>query len=113
MKTDYKKMGNRIKSARKKKKITQEQLAEMTGLSNNYISNIERNCSIPSIDTLLKICNSLGITPDFVLLDSIYISNEYLKDEIAQKLNKCNNKNIRLVSKFCDLLLEEQENNKK
>ena len=82
MKTNYKKMGDRIKSARKKKKITQEQLAEMTGLSNNYISNIERNCSIPSIDTLLKICNSLGITPDFVLLDSIYTSNEYLKDEI-------------------------------
>jgi transcriptional regulator with XRE-family HTH domain len=109
MKINYKKMGKRIKSARKKKKFTQERLAEITGLSNNYISNIERGSSIPSIDTLIKICNSLNVTPDFVLLDSIYTSKEYLKDEIAKKLEKCNDKNIRLVSKFCDLLLEEQK----
>jgi len=83
----------------------------MTGLSNNYISNIERNRSIPSIETLLKICNSLQVTPDLVLLDSIYVSREYIKDEIAKKLNKCSDKNIRFISRFLDILIEEQENN--
>lgn len=110
MKTDYKKLGKRIKTIRKERALTQEKLAEMTGLSNNYISNIETNRSIPSIDTLLKICNSLGVTPDFILLDSIYTSKEYLKDEIAVKLNKCSEKNIHLIAKFCDLLIEEQTN---
>ncbi|WP_446896966.1 helix-turn-helix domain-containing protein [Clostridium sp. LBM24168] len=109
MKTNYEKLGKRIKSIRKNSNITQEQLAEMTGLSNNYISNIERNRSIPSIETLLKICNSLKVTPDLVLLDSIYMSREYIKDEIARKLDKCNDKNIKLISKFLDVLIEEQD----
>lgn len=109
MNTDYKKLGIRIKAARESKKLTQEQLAEITGLTNNYISNIERTHSKPSIETLIKICNALETTPDYVLLDSIYASKEYIVDEIAVKLKKCTKKNIQLISDFITLLLEGQE----
>ena len=37
---DYKAIGNRIKQARKRQKITQEKLAEMTDLSTSHMSNI-------------------------------------------------------------------------
>jgi transcriptional regulator with XRE-family HTH domain len=108
MQLDYKKLGKRIKLAREKKNLTQEQLAEIVGVSNNYISNIERKYSKPSLETLIKICNALEVTPDYVLLDSIYTSKEYIKDEIAEKLRKCSNTNARIITKFIDLLLEEQ-----
>ena len=109
MEINYKKLGQRIRTIRENNKLTQETLAEMTDLSNNYISNIERNESIPSLQTLVKICSVLRVTPDYVLLDSIYTAKEYLKDDIAKKLMKCSDKNVRLVEKFISLLLEEQE----
>ncbi len=111
MNIDYKILGNRIKSTREAKNLTQEKLAELTGLSNNYISNIERNRSIPSLETLVKLCNALDATPDSLLFDSVftYSSREYIKDDIARLLSKCNNKNIKLVSKFIELLVNEQE----
>lgn len=108
MEIDYKKIGIRIKAAREAKKLTQEELAELTGLTNNYISNIERNRSKPSIETLIKICNSLEITPDYILLDSVYASKEYIMDEIAVKLRKCTKNNLQLVSGIITLILEEQ-----
>ncbi|HEY9060045.1 MAG TPA: helix-turn-helix transcriptional regulator [Pseudobacteroides sp.] len=109
MQIDYKKLGSRIRIVREKKRLTQEQLAEMVELSNNYISNIELNRSIPSLDTLVKICNALEVTPDYILIDSIYTSKEYIKDEIAKNLNKCNEKSIKIISKFISLILEEQD----
>ena len=108
MDTNYKKLGIRIKAVRESKKLTQEQLAEITGLTNNYISNIERNHSKPSIETLLRICNALEVTPDYILMESIYVSKEYIMDEIANKLKKCTNRDIQLISGFISLLLEEQ-----
>jgi transcriptional regulator with XRE-family HTH domain len=109
MEIDYRKIGTRIKTARELKKLTQEQLAEITGLTNNYISNIERSRSKPSIKTLIKLCNALDVTPDNILLDSVYVSKEHLADEIAIKLNKCSKENYHLVSDFISLLLERQE----
>lgn len=49
MDTDYKKIGIRIKTLRKSKKMTQAELAEKIGLTNNYVSSIERASSKPSI----------------------------------------------------------------
>jgi len=108
MEIDYRKIGIRIKSKRESKKLTQEELAELTGLTNNYISNIERTRSKPSIETLIKICNALEVTPDYILLDSVYASKEYIMDEIAVKLRKCTKNNIQLVSGIITLLLEDQ-----
>ena len=109
MEINYNKFGKRLRTARESRKLTQEQLSELTGLSNNYISNIERNRSIPSLETVGKICNVLEVTPDYLLCDSVYTSKEYIKDEIAGKLSQCNSKNLSLLSKFLSLLIEEQE----
>lgn len=111
MNIDYKILGNRIKATREAKNLTQEKLAELTGLSNNYISNIERNRSIPSLETLVKLCNSLDVTPDSLLFDNLsnYSSREYIRDDIAKLLAKLNNKNMRMVTKFIELLVNEQE----
>jgi len=109
MDIDYRKIGIRIKAARESKKLKQEGLAEITGLANNYISNIECARSKPSIETLIKICNALELTPDYILLDSVFASKEYIIEEIAVKLKRCSKKNIQLISGFITLLLEGQE----
>ncbi|MDR0951953.1 MAG: helix-turn-helix domain-containing protein [Oscillospiraceae bacterium] len=102
-------VGTRIKKARIDKKLTQAELAERLELSNNYISSIERGTSIPSLDCFIRVCNALDVTADMLLTDSVYKANEYLKESIAIKLEKCSKKNMRIAERFIDLLLEENE----
>jgi len=47
--------GKRLRSIRRKKDLTQEQLAELVGLSVEFISNIERGINSPSFNTLEKL----------------------------------------------------------
>lgn len=50
-----------ITKVRKEHNITQKQLAELTGLSNNTISRIETYLTTPSLPVLIKIINALGM----------------------------------------------------
>jgi len=60
----YKEIGLKIAYYRKKKGYTQAQLAEMVGISSNYLSLIERGNKGQSysMETLFKIAEALEIT---------------------------------------------------
>ena len=64
-------LGNAIKTLRKQKKITQKQLAELSGISTNALCSIEKGQSFPSKATISKICYSLKIPESYLLLFSI------------------------------------------
>ena len=57
----YKSIGKRIKSLREKNGLTQERLAELSGLSLDYIGKIEVNINKPGFKSLIKISNALNI----------------------------------------------------
>jgi Predicted transcriptional regulators len=109
MEIDYKQLGNRISKERKKNNLTQEQLAEKIGMSVNHISNIENDYSIPSLETFIKICLALDVTPDTLLVGTVYALETYMTDELIDRLNKCNDKEKRLISKFIDWIFEERK----
>ena len=60
-------LGDQIRSIRKRQEITLKELAEKTGLSIGYISQIERNLTDPSLSTLRKISGALGV-PTYLFL---------------------------------------------
>ena len=68
MKLDKKLIGSRIMQQRKACGYTQEQLAELVGLSKNHISSVERGISVPTTQFIFKICQVLGETPDYYLI---------------------------------------------
>lgn len=107
MTVDYDKIGIRIAQRRHELKMKQNYLAEITDLSNNHISNIENGRSIPSLETLAKICEKLGVTPDYLLLGNIK-SNDIPKN-IMDNLLLCNEKSLSLISKIIEIILSEQE----
>ena len=55
------KLGIKIRFLRIKMELSQEQFAELAGLSKNSIGIIERGQSKPTIETLEKIANALNI----------------------------------------------------
>ena len=54
-------IGNSIKLRRKYLKVTQSQLADLSGLSINTLYKIERGQANPTIDTLISISDILGM----------------------------------------------------
>lgn len=73
------KFGQRLKTVRKEKGMTQIELAELAGVGNKYISNIERGKVAISMETFMKLVNALQVSPNYLLRDSI--SFEYSKDD--------------------------------
>lgn len=60
-------LGQRIRNRRQTMKLTQKQLAEAISLSPQHISAIEENKRAPSLVSLVKIAEELGVTADYLL----------------------------------------------
>ncbi|MCM4174236.1 XRE family transcriptional regulator [Arenibacter sp. TNZ] len=60
-------LANKIKDLRNRKGFSQEQLSEESKLSLRTIQRIEKGESIPRGDTLIKLSQALGVTPDDLL----------------------------------------------
>lgn len=104
MKEQYILMGQRMKSRRKELKITQSQLAEDIGISNNYVSSIETGNETPSLDTFIRICNRLNVTPDYLLLGSMHSNN--VSQNIIDSLRLCNEYDIEFLQSYVEKLVE-------
>lgn len=73
-----KRIGKRVKQARERLGITQEDLAEKTGLTTNYISTVERGMSFPRCEKLIILLNGLETSADSIfcdVLNSVYTSD--------------------------------------
>ena len=77
---DYRELGRRVRQQRVMRKMTQEELAEKSGISCSFVGHIERGEKKFSIGTLVGICNAMGISPNYLLQDSL--SPEVLHDSV-------------------------------
>ena len=59
--------GNRLKTLRIKKKLTQQQLADLLGLTKSVISAYENGLRYPAYDVLIKIASIFKVSTDFLL----------------------------------------------
>ena len=64
---EFESVGRNIRKFRKERHLRLEQLAEMTGLSTNYVGSIERGEKVPSFESFVTIINALGVSADMVL----------------------------------------------
>ncbi|QJD86360.1 helix-turn-helix domain-containing protein [Cohnella herbarum] len=83
---NYASLGQRIRNERKKLAMTQEKIAEMIGVSDAYIGQIERGERSLTLDTLIDLANKLGVTVDYLLQDSLTPNDDNYFDHIRQLL---------------------------
>lgn len=55
--------GRRVREVRLEQELTQEVLAERAGLHATFISNVERGYRVPSLPTVLRLADGLGVAP--------------------------------------------------
>ena len=102
---DFHKIGNKLFTIRKRNGMTQAEVAEAAGLSDRTYADIERGTVNMRIETILRICNVLHITPDEILTEDN--SSDYAKqEEILQLLNSCSPKNKETALKLLFVYLK-------
>lgn len=89
---DYRDMGMKIRTLRRQLGITQDELAVMVGVSASFLGHIERGTRTVSIDTLAALCNTLGVSPSY-LMESAMTSEAHalphdLTETEKQQLNE-------------------------
>ena len=67
---DFRSIGNKLLTIRKRCGMTQAEVAEAAGLSDRTYADIERGTVNMRIETVLRICQALHITPDQVLTEN-------------------------------------------
>ena len=84
---DKKLIARRIRQYRHLEKLSQEDLADLAGLSDTYIRKLEASQRTPSLETILVLAASLNTTPDHLLLPAASLNKsgggsilELLKD---------------------------------
>lgn len=85
---DLRTVGNKLLSIRKRMGMTQSEVAEKAGLSDRAYADIERGTVNMRLETMLRICNTLRITPDEILTDA---GNSVIarQEELWERLNSC------------------------
>lgn len=95
-------LANFVKKAREDRKLTQEQLCEMTGLSQKSVSDIENGRGNPTYDNLCTLLRVLDLPFSF-----LPTSNLSVNDANLQRLISCYMSNSQ---KDRHLLLSNMEN---
>ncbi len=104
---EFRLIGNKLLTFRKKNGLTQSEVAEKAGLSDRTYADIERGTVNMRIETVLKICDALNITPNEILTvddeDSVV-----LEEEIIKRLSLCTRSEketaLRLLNVYLDSL---------
>ena len=86
---DYVLLGQRIRAARLAAGLSQEQLAEMVGLTSQHISHTEVASTKISLPALVKIANALHTSVDKLLSDSIQDSKSHLMKDVQNVFSDC------------------------
>lgn len=59
--------GDRIRRARWLNDMTQVELADRIGKTRTTVTNIENGVQLPTVDTLIMICDVLDVSADWIL----------------------------------------------
>ena len=88
---DFRAIGNRLLAIRRRQGLTQAEVAEAAGLADRTYADIERGTVNMRLETILRICQALHITPDEILTqESSAIAVR--QEELLARLNACSEK---------------------
>ncbi len=99
-------IGKNLRQCRLAKKMRQEDLAEKTNLSPNYIGMLERGEKLPALDTFIDILNALDASADVVLADVLNSRYDIKTSLISEKVQKLSSKEQKTVLDIVDAVIK-------
>lgn len=92
-------MGNKLKSLRIEKKLTQKQVADRIGLAISAVSSYESGSRYPSYDVLVKLARMFHVSTDYLL---------GITDRRNIDVTGLNDNEIGLVSQLVEMLRDKE-----
>ena len=99
-------MGDRIREARKKVGLTQDQLSEKLDVSLAYISEIERGLKMPSMQLFIKLVEILDVSAEYLLRDAVSTRNLYGDKQLGRKMERLTPKQRVALDALIDTYIE-------
>lgn len=106
---DYQEIGRRIAGRRRSLGLKQSQVCERCEINDNYLSNIERARSIPSLDVLMRLAAALDTTPDEFLVGTARREGTEEWRSVAELLRGLDEKQLALAKSFLGWLREQKD----
>ena len=100
-------LGKRIKAAREKKNMTQEELAAAVDYGVGHMSVIERGVKPPKLDKLVAIANALGVGTDELLQDNLDSAVLLQASELSEKIRALSPEKQRKVMNILNTVITE------
>ena len=100
---DFSKIGTRIRTLRREKNMTQEELAHICDYSISQIRAVETGERSPFLDLMILIADALGETLDYFIADTPYANSQYIiNSRLGPKLRNCNTQELLIIEQFID-----------
>lgn len=109
MQVDYGAIGQRIARKRRDQRKTQDQLAEVLGVSIGYISQIERGVTKISLDTLTRVAGALDCSLTELLDGTNPNQTHYLDAELALKWRRMTPAQRSLLVRIARVIAEDAD----
>lgn len=101
---DFRAIGNKLFAIRKRAGLTQLEVAEAAGLSDRTYADIERGTVNMRLETILRICQTLHITPDEILTaEERELTAQ--EEDILARLHACSSKDKETALRLMDVYL--------
>ena len=97
-------LGGRIRQARKECGHTQQELADQTGLAVKTVQDIEKGRKNPTYETLARLMERLGVSPDAAFHSETIAPTEEMKDFIEMCFDPNSPVNGRLKEALFNML---------
>lgn len=105
---NYRLLGHNIQLIRKLKGLTQQELSDQIGINLQSLSKIERGINYPTFETLEKLTEALGVTPNELLAGELK-STSHIESDILDFLDREERLNVELAHGQYDNPLDEEE----
>ncbi len=92
-----KKFGTRLKLIRKRNLLTQEKLAELTGIDSKHLSHIETGQSFPSAKLIENLARVLEVNSEDFFINSESKNRDVLAQEIVSLLKQINDRDLKII----------------
>lgn len=100
-------LGDVVKAARQRSKITIETLAERVNVTDRYLYRIENEGQKPSYDVLCKLIRELAIDPNLIFYPEKSVKDAEI-EEIVRRLYRCDKRSIAIIEATVKAALENQ-----
>jgi len=101
---DFALIGQKIKDMRTYNNLTQEYIANFTGVNVSHISNIETNKAKVSLTLLVQICNVLDTTAGYILENEYHNPANTIEKELFNAIKNMKKEKLKILLRIAKVL---------